>query len=144
MKLKLINLTIIILIILFASACVKKEFEFTQAIKNVEKIEVILIGMPVIAENRHEQTILYELTKSEFASAIEAILDLDSDRLYTSPATLFPDMKAFKITYKNGDYEIINNFAQGSLINGIYKAEGYYTFDIDEFNELIDKYLNKK
>ena len=71
MNMKLLNLSIIILIILFASACVKKEFEFTQPIENVEKVEVILIGLPVIAENRHEQTILYELTQSEYGSAID-------------------------------------------------------------------------
>lgn len=144
MKNKFKMLSIIIIILLFSSACMKNEFNFIQPIENVEKVEVILIGLPVMSENRHEETILYELKQIEYKGALEAILDLDSDRLYTSPVSLFPDMKAFKITYKNGDYEIINNSGQGTLINGKYKPEGYYTFDHTKFNELIGKYLNVK
>ena len=50
---------------------------------------------------------------------------------------------AIKIIYSNDDYELISSNGQARYTQKKYKNYvGYYYFNDDEFDELIDKYLS--
>ena len=52
-------------------------------------------------------------------------------------------LSVIKITYGNGDYELIGRFGQSTYVESedefSYYA-GFYTFDREEFDDLIEKY----
>ncbi len=121
------------------SSCERTEYPFNQATANIVKVEVIKNGELQGLYTEHEVTVIKEvsLKDSEF---IDDFRKIECKRGFGDPSVLTPGDKGFKIIYKNGDYEIITYRAQGRHSSGKYFDTGYYDFDEEQFNDLIEKY----
>ena len=121
------------------SSCEKTEYPFNQSEENIVKVEVILMGELQGLYTEHEVTVIKEVSLKD-SKFIDDFRKIDCKRAFGDPAELTPGDKGFKVIYKNGDYQIITQSTQGRHRSGKYFNTGYYSFDEEQFNDLIEKY----
>ena len=138
MKKNIFSIMLIVLILMFISGCDRRaEYEFLQPNENISKIEY------VTAWYNKEAIVIKELNKDQFEEFLLDFNYLECYKYFTHPGSLLPGDNAIKTTYINGDFELINENEQATYIDGIFKDYGYYYFDNEQFQELINKYFNE-
>lgn len=121
--------------------CKVYQWNFEKELSEVEKIEIIYINS--FYEDEYE--LLKEIPQTESVNIISDIQKLQAKR-YIGGLTV-PSGQTIKILFKNGDYDLISLFEP----RHIYLNDGGITnikttrlcFNQEEFNHLIDKWLNK-
>ena len=149
MKKNIFSIMLIVLILMFISGCDRRvEYEFLQPNENISKIDFVLVGndnnffkKEDPYEFPNQTTVIKELGKEEFEEFLIDFNKLNCYKYFTDPGRVFPGYQAVKITYINGDFELINVDGQASYKNGKYKEYGYYYFHDEPFQELINKYF---
>ena len=141
---KRINIILFIIscLVIFATGCGKKQYPFMQSVSNIVKIEVIIMGEIHDPYTKHEYTLIKALSLNENNKFIDDLKNIECKRMFGDPQTLTTGHQGFKINYSNGEYEIIAYTAQGEHTNGKYLSNGYYLFDEEQFNDLLEKYSN--
>ncbi len=139
---KKISVVILIIgcLVIFATGCGKTEYPFKQATENIVKVEVIIMGEIHDPYTKHEYKLIKELSFDDNNKFIDDLKNIECKRKFGDPQTLTTGHQAFKINYSNGEYEIITYIAQGVHTNGKYLSNGYYGFDEEKFNDLVEKY----
>ncbi len=122
------------------SSCERTEYPFKQSEENIVKVEVILMGELQDLYTEHEVTVINEVSLKDISEFIDDFRKIDCKRAFGDPAELTPGDKGFKVIYENGDYQIITRSAQGRHQNDKYFNNGYYSFNEEQFNELIENY----
>lgn len=112
------------------------DYKFIQPRENIVKIEFITIG------NNREQIVFNKIPSDDINTFIQDLKNVECHKIHTDPASLFINTLAFKITYKNDEYEIISDYGLGYYQNGWLNNSGSYSFDREQFNQLIKKYTN--
>lgn len=141
MKRMNVILFIIGCLVIFTTGCGKTEYKLNQSVENIVKVEVILMGEIHDPYTKHEVTLIKEISINEVNTFIDDFKNVECFDVFGDPKTLFAGDKGFKVTYTNGDYEIITYYAQGSYKKGKYlSSEGYHYFDEEQFNNLVEKY----
>ena len=149
MKKNIFSLTFFILLMIFMTGCEQKvDYVFLDNSEKIEKIEIVEVGEMEYIGNKlssslqPEIIVVKELSKDNISSFLKDFNELECYKYLTDPGYLFPGSEAIKISYLNGDYELINVEAQGRFKNNKYIGTGRFYFDDEPFNELIDKYAN--
>ncbi|KAF0092086.1 MAG: hypothetical protein FD141_270 [Fusobacteria bacterium] len=121
------------------SSCERAEYPFNQNTENIVKVEVILMGELQGLYTEHEVTVIKEVSLKD-SKFLDDFRKIECKRGFGDPTVLTHGDKGFKIIYKNGDYEIITYGAQGRHRSDKYFSTGYYNFDEEQFNDLVEKY----
>ena len=140
---KITFILILLVLFTFSSGCqVKSNYVFIHSESEISKIE---IGKVELIKNVNEYLVNVKSEKELFSEDIKKLLvDFKKITCYkrvTDPGSIRSNAAAIKITYSNGDFEIISKDSQASFMSGSYKYSGFYYFERDEFIELLDKYL---
>lgn len=112
------------------TGCGKTQYDFIQSVDNIVKVEVVLIVEIKDIYTEQEVTVIKDIPKSNFDKFISDFKSIDCFKRFGDPGSIHPGQKGFKITY----------YAQGRHESTKYFSTGYYGFDKEHFNKLIDKY----
>lgn len=136
---------ILILLVLFIASVgcqVKSNYVFIHSESEISKIE---IGKVELVRDADEYLVNVKSEKELYSEdIINLLVDFKKITCYkrvTDPGSIRSNETAIKITYSNGDFEIISKDSQASFIGESYKYSGFYYFERDEFIELLNKYL---
>ncbi|KAF0091863.1 MAG: hypothetical protein FD141_47 [Fusobacteria bacterium] len=144
MRNKLFFFIFALILMIFTTGCEQKvEYKFLQNIENIEKIEVVIFGESK-SSLQPELTIKNELSDESISEFLKDFSDLECYKYLTDPGRLSIGDTVLKISYSNGEYELINEDAQGRFKNNKYIGIGKYYFDDKLFYELLSKYTNIK
>ena len=135
MKRKLL-VSLILLVLLFFLGCNKKTYEFKNPVDKIKSIEI------VSAENSFEFTIIKTLSEIEKNDFIKKFQMIKFDSYFVGdPMSL--NGNAVRITYQNGDYEMICFYWAEYVKNDeVFFVRKYC--DKKEFNELLNYFLSNE
>lgn len=140
------KIAFVVSVMIFSISCENRaQYELSHPMEAIEKIELVRI------ERGDEDKIAYgdtnkyipiqEVSKEMYSEFISDFKSLDCFGYRTDPGCIFPGIQGIRISYSNGDYEVISEDAQSSLKGDRYRDYGYYYFDHDEFVDFLDKYF---
>jgi hypothetical protein len=120
--------------LLFTTGCeIETEFDYMQKVDEIVNIEIVEV-------DKNDTTIKKDLNKDEENNIISDILKLKCYEYFNDPCcTISGDV--VKITYSNGNYELISASSCEYFTNGKGCFRMIY-FDTPAFNNLISKYIN--
>jgi hypothetical protein len=122
-----------LLVLLLVAGCGAKTYEFENSIDEIERIEI------VSAENSREFTVTKTLSETEKNDFLEQFQAMKFDRYYLGDP-LSVNGEAVKITYRDGNYEMICHYWADYVKDGeIYSV--WKSCDEEEFNQLLDRFL---
>ena len=142
----ILKIAFLVSVMIFSTGCENRaQYELIQTVDAIDKIELVRI------ERGDENMIAYgdtnryipiqEVSKEMYSEFISDFKSLDCYEYRTDPGCIFPGIQGIRISYSNGDYEVISEDAQSSLRGDRYRDYGYYYFDHDEFVDFLDKYF---
>lgn len=124
----------IFLILLLLTGCGENMYELQNPVSKIESIEIIS------AENSLEFTVIKTLSETEKNDFIEKFQMIKFDSYFVGdPMSVYGN--AVKITYQDGDYEMICYYWAEYVKNG----EVYFvrkSCNEKEFNELLNSFLD--
>lgn len=130
---KYISVALLLLVLLALTGCSGKPYEFKKSVDEIKTIEIVW------AEDSLDYTVRKTLSESEKEEFLEQFLELEFDRyLFGDPSSVHGD--AVKITYKNGDYEIICHHWAEYVKNGKAGFLWKNCEDDEDFNNLLKKF----
>ena len=136
MKKYIIYISLIVLVLIFMSGCEKKaEYEFLQPNENIVKIEYVTDWY------NNETILINELSKDKTEKFLIDFKNIDCYTYFTDPGSIEPGEDAIKITYTNGEFELINRTGQELYKDEKFKYLGLYYFDSEQFQDFINKYF---
>ena len=131
---KTILTTILVLILLTFMGCGGKTYTFNYSLDKIESIEI------VSAENSLQFTVIKKLSETEQDVFLEQFQEIEFDNYYFGdPMSVSGD--AVKITYRNGEYEMISCYWSEFVRDG----EVYFirkSCDEKVFNELLSNFID--
>lgn len=138
----LISIFVILLIICMIPRATEATFEFRGDTENISSIEIVKVGT-ILEDNVNSHT-LKEIT--DINSFLEDFSKIECKKLYygiATPTGIEGTLEqAIKVTYSNGDYEIIDHLNQLRYTSELgVKDRTLYILDKGQYNALIKKYL---
>lgn len=122
------------IILISFTGCVRNSYSFEEPIDEIESIEIVW------AESSLEFTVTRILSEEERNDFLEQFQAIQFYRYLGDPPTLYGD--SIKITYSNGDYEMICCYTAEYVKND----EVHFLFkrcDEEDFDKLLNKFLEK-
>ena len=122
---------------------VKLEYNFLNKSTEISAIEIVQLGN-FSDENfiPEQQTVI--ATVVEISEFLEKFSEIDCYLNLKQPTRVRDQSIAIKISYKEGDYELIDAFGQStSYYEEDTTFDGYRYFDEAQFSNLISEYMNK-
>ena len=131
---KTLFIALILTVLIFVTGCSGKTYEFKKPIDEIESVEIVL------AKSSVEFTVTKALSEIEKDAFIEKFQTLRFDT-YILGDPMSISGNAVKITYQNGDYEMICYYWAEYVKNGdVYNVRK--SCDEREFNKLINEFLD--
>jgi len=125
---------LLVFVCLALTGCKEYHWEIAQGIEQVESIDIINL-------NDGEEEIIKHIEKSNYE---EIIFDIESLVAHKYIGSLsHPAGEVIKILFKNGDYDYISFFEPQHFMNGEEPYITWLCFNEKEFNQLIQKWMNK-
>lgn len=142
----LFKFVFVALLFIFSTSCENEaQYHFIQSNDKIVGIELVSIVMDDDPMSPYRDS--YKFTTIEAIPTgmyIEFIADFNSMNCYeylNDPVSIVTGMNALKISYSNGDFELIGEDAQASSRGNKFRDYGFYYFDHDEFMELLNQYF---
>lgn len=129
---KILCIASFLLVLLIFTACSEKTYSFKNSVDEIESIEI------VSAENSLEFTVTKTLSEAEKNDFLEQFQAIKFYKCFGDPPYLQGD--SIKITYSNGDYEMICSYTAEYVKNG----EVHFLFkrcDEEDFDKLFNNLL---
>ena len=124
------------------TACFRSKYRFDQSRKNMESIEIVEANYDIDTDAGTQRVLLKIDDIDDFLNKIEDIKYKDSG--FLGPRDVYYRSLAIKISYNNGDYELLGRDSKFSFYadSAVYKGRVVGTFDYEEFYALLFNYLN--
>lgn len=106
----------------------------------VESVQIVKLDKYVDDELRFEYTVLADIVDQ--STFIKRLNDLKHSVNWGDPTVLGEGYIVIKIDYLNGDYDLVNYYAQFFHRKGVNNS-GHFFFDKDEFDLLISDYVKE-
>ena len=117
---------------IFLTSCNAEPYSFKEPFDEIESIEIVW------AENSLEFTVTKTLSETEKKDFLEKFQAIKFYQYLGDPPNLYGD--AIKITYSNGDYEMICSYTAEYVEDGVIQFL-WESCDEEDFNELINNFL---
>ena len=129
---KLLVICFVSIILLSLTSCGEQSYDFKKPIEEIERIEIIS------AKNRDEVYLIKTLSKDEQSDFIKKFQEIKFNS-YVIGDPMSVSGNAVKITYQNGDYEIICYRCAEYIKDQEIYFLGKHCSE-EEFNALIDEF----
>ena len=130
---KILFIILFLIVLLLFTSCSDETYSLKNPVDEIKNIEIVL------AENSFDFTVVKKLSETEMKVFLEQFLTIKFNNYYFGdPISI--NGKAVKITYQNGDYEMICHYWTEYVKNG----EVYFvrkSCDEQGFNEIINKFI---
>ena len=141
----IIGISALIVIVCILSLCSgKKAYEFLNGESEMIAIEIVKLGVYDQEKDEfHEEMIATVEDHSAFLSDFKKV---DCDHHWSDPTGVYEGDICIKITYQNGEYELISSSGQGKYRHfenhpsNFDSYAGFRFFNEQEFTELLEKY----
>lgn len=136
----------IFLILLTLSSCGNNKYEFLNGHAQISSIEIVKLGTYDAEKDAFNETVIVTIEDQDCFLAEFNKISFSS--LWASPQGVFEDETVIKITYQNGEYELIDHDGQGNyqhfdgFPSNFDAYSGYTIFDQEQFQALIETYTN--
>ena len=129
--------------IVFTACRLTVEYPLLHETSQISGITIVSVGFD--NEGKFSQSEI--CTVSDIDEFILRFRDVTCYSLFGDPTGLAPDEEdatVIKIAYDNGEYELINYYGESWFTHerGFQYYKGYYSFDKDQFAELIQTYID--
>ncbi|MBE6649625.1 MAG: hypothetical protein E7614_08960 [Ruminococcaceae bacterium] len=132
---KFLSIALFLCILLFFTACGTKPYSFEKSIDEIQSVEI------VFAKSSLDFTVIKTLSETEKNVFFEQYQEIGFHRYYIGdPMSIYGD--AIKITYQNGDYEMICHYWSEYVEDGRIHF-GWKNCNEEEFNKLLNKFLSE-
>lgn len=139
MKNKVILCMLCVIILLSCCSCgFFGPQEYICDADNVKQIQIIQLDKYVVGEYRYEYTVLAQI--SDLAAFVEQLNDVEHTVNWGEPSQMDVGYVVIRVEYLNGDVDELYPNAQCFNRDG-ENNYGYFFFDKDQFDALIDAYL---
>ena len=130
---KILSTALVLFVLLIFTGCSQKTYLFKNSVDEIETIEI------VSAESSLEFTVIKTLSETEKNDFLEQFQVMKFDSYYLGdPMSISGN--AVKITYQNGNYEMICYYWAEYVENGeVYSVRK--KCDEDDFNKLLNNFL---
>ena len=151
MKIKKLFIFITLLaIVLSVSGCgvlyktfFKTEYEFLQDVSQIHAIEIGIMEDTQTQLPTDPPSFAVMHIVEDHKTFLKEFSKVDCFSRFTDPTGIRPGSIVFRITYVNGDYEIIHSHGQSKCEGGTYVYwYGYYYFDNNQFETFLGTYIN--
>lgn len=137
-KLKILPVLLIACLCCLLTACDRfYKWEVAQGVKNISSIEIV----EIITES--DYTILCEIKPENYEELVKEVQSMDLYKYSGEPHNL--SGKAFKISFKDGSYDLIAVREPRHYIKEqdgyIYSEYSWRFFQKDQFDQLIEKWI---
>ena len=138
------GLIVVILLVILIVFCkitnMEEEYRYLHDISSIKSIEIVKVEPITIEQDEPDQEILY--TVNDINQFLEEFSQIYCTSM-SPPDKIRYDSPVIKITYQNGDYELIDAYGQSEFINGVYFVyEGIYYFDKEQFADFINQFVD--
>ena len=127
MKKSIIGFTILVFFVCALSACVKGSYEFLNDESEISTIEIVRLCEYDRENNCFKEQLIS--TVQDHSAFLSDFRDVKCNTFFGDPRGVYEGDIVVKITYDNGEYELIRSLGRG-----------FYSFDQEQFNDLIEKY----
>ncbi len=147
---KKIILAISLCFLILALVSCSVPYRFSDDVSNLEEISIEIVELDYVGDeysgyyepySEDKALVLMTVSDGEKADFLSDFKKVKSYEALGQPIT-FISGTAIRITYPNGNMELITDFGVGKLSDGEFRVSTT-TFDDDQFNALIEKYLSK-
>ncbi len=123
-------------------AILKTDFEFLHDSSEIALIEIVEVGELDNTDRMNPKQEFYTICEiQDIEQFLNDFSDVECRDRFTDPKRPLEGTVGIKITYNNGDYEIICYSGQAECVDGTYSfEEGWHYFDVEQFEELLNKY----
>lgn len=142
MKRKVVIIILSVLLTVIAgitfSGCKVYHWKIEKNIEEIECIEIIYIN----DFYNNDYDLICEISDKQFSEIVKDIENLEAKK-YAGSLTN-PHNKTVRITFVNGDYDLISEYEPRHLYNGEAVSNSKTTrlcFSEEEFNRLIEKWI---
>lgn len=139
MKTRTVVILVIIALLLFWMFHTKGPYKFRQDTDQIVSIEILKI----VISYEHETTkVLMTIDPSEHQEVVNGLLEISGGRVVLDPPTGF-GRYIFRITYQNGERELIGRYNNGYVTPGGELHFKNYCFNKEQFNEFLSGILGR-
>ncbi len=145
MKKIFFGISLLIVVVFTLSACnVKKTYEFINEESEISTIEIVKLCEYDQEKGEYKEDLISVV--EDHSAFLSDFKKLKCYNHWTDPIGVFENDIVIKITYKNGEYELIHNSGQGKYRyfednpSFLQVYAGHRYFDEEQFNDLIEKY----
>ena len=127
------------------SANVDVEYEFFHPESEIESIHIVKVEKGDAELDGEDLPVLTELLEiDDRGNFLLELHELECHHHFSEPLYVKYDSLAFKIQYKNGDYELISEDGQARYYaskDRYDSAHGYFSFENGEIDVLLQRFL---
>ena len=142
MKRRILSVVLCLIIIfstVFLCGC-KKNYRFLNDTSEIHSIEIVTLGPPQDGDIIPQQTVVCKV--EDISGFLQDFSKVDCFS-QMPPSEVRELSTVIKITYNNGEYELIDSEGQSQFYDGYYYFYcGSYHLDEEQFQNLIKKYMN--
>ena len=138
-------LIVFILVVCVLSGCwfiTEAQYEFRQEFDQIVSIEILKKQYDSINVDV-PMDVIKTIDPAEHKDVIDALLAAQGSRVGLEPGTGF-GVYIFRITYKNGEMEMIGDYNNGYITPNGEVHQGIYSFDSKQFYEVISRFLGEE
>jgi hypothetical protein len=120
----------------------KTPYEFRQEFDQIACIEILKKQYDSIRTDT-PMDVIKTIDPTEHRALIDALLETDGSRVGLDPPTGF-GMYIIRITYLDGEMEMIGNYSNGYITPDGKLHEDIYCFDREQYYAVISDYLGEE
>lgn len=117
-------------------------YEFRQDADQINSIEILRKEYDSI-DTDTPMYVVKELESSEYQTVLDGIRMVDGGRNGLDPTTGF-GLYVIRITYKNGEMEMIGNYSTGYISVDGETHQEHYSFNIEQYYDLISALMGEE
>lgn len=140
------NICISVLLVCMLSGCFLRDrampYEFRQAFDQIASIEILRKETDSVLPDTPTQTI-HTLNEAQYKVFLDGLQKIEGGRAGSEPGTGF-GMYMIRITYKDGEMEMIGNYNNGYITPDGEVHQDVYRFDARQFYAFLSDVLGKE
>lgn len=140
------NICICVLLLCMLSGCFLRDrttpYEFRQEFDQIASIEILRKETDSVLTDTPTH-IIYTLNEADYKSFLDRLMEIEGGYAGSEPGTGF-GMYMIRITYQDGEMEMIGNYNNGYITPSGEVHQDVYRFDANQYYAFLSDVLGKE